>query len=276
MSCPSCGAEESGNYCSRCGTRLEREDARCAACGHRLAPDALYCGGCGRPVAPRPRKPTRAYLPWIFSALALAAFAVALAIFVQNQSRPRGADGLITGGLPQAPREAGQVLPAPDGGQVPGSASGSAGGMPSAAEIAAMSPRQAADRLFDRSMTERETGDTAGARFFADMAVQAYGRVPVSELDADARFHLGLLRLLLDDPAAARREADAVLEREPANLYGLVLSVRAAEAAGDPAQVRRARERLQAAVASGESPDREPYAPHRSFLERELERLEGS
>lgn len=270
MTCPSCGSEESGNYCSRCGTRLEREETRCGACGQRLTSEALYCGGCGRPVAPRPRKSARAYLPWIFSALALAAFAVALTLFVQSQSGPRGADGLITGGLPAGSREAGQVLPAPAAG------GGSSPGMPSAAEIAAMSPREAADRLFDRSMTERQTGDTARARFFADMAVQAYGRVPASELDPDARFHLGLLRLLLNDPSAARREAEAVLEREPENLYGLVLAVGAAEAAGDPADVRRARERLRAAVASGESPDRERYAPHRSFLERELERLGGS
>lgn len=269
MRCSSCGSEESGNFCSRCGTRLRSENAQCAACGHRLPPDALYCGACGRPVAPRPRKPARAYLPWIFSGLALAAFAVVIAIFVENQSRPRGADGLITGGLPEASREAGEVLPAPGG-------SGASAGMPSAAEIAAMSPREAADRLFDRSMTEREAGDTARARFFADMAVQAYGRVPASDLDPDARFHLGLLRLLLDDPSAARREAEAVLEREPENLYGLVLAARAAEAAGDPADVRRARERLRAAVRSGEAPDRERYAPHRSFLQDELERLGGS
>lgn len=268
MRCPSCGSAEGGNYCSRCGTRRVRENARCASCGHRLPPGSLYCGGCGRPVAPRPRKSARAYLPWIFSALAVAAFVATLAIFVQNQSGPRGADGLITGGLPEGSREAGQVLPAPG--------AGGASGMPSAAEIEAMSPREAADRLFDRSMAEREAGDTARALFFAEKAVQMYAGVSAEELDADARFHLGLLHLLLNDPSAARQEAEAVLEREPANLYGLVLALRVAQATGDPAQERRARERVRAAVESGESPDRELYRPHRSFLERALEPLADS
>lgn len=269
VACGACGAEGTGTFCARCGTKLLRNGAapRCQACGGELAPEALFCTECGEPVAPRRRKTFRAYLPWVFSALALIAFSAAIAILVQDQSGPRGPDGLITGGLPEPSREAAEVIPAPGAGTGPAD-----GAMPSAADITAMSPREAADRLFDRTMREQETGDTEQARFFAEMALQAYDRVPPSELDSDARFHRGLLHLVLGDPGGARTEAETILGAESRNLFGLVLAARAAEARGDMEAVRQWQVRLREAVETGETPDRPPYTPHRTFLEREAER----
>ncbi len=264
VACPACGAEGSGNYCARCGARLAGGEEGCRACGAALSAGALFCAECGEPVGHRPRKPARAYLPWILSALGLVVFAGAIAVLVRGQAAPRGPDGLITGGLPEPSRAPAEVVPAP------GAADGGTR-MPSAAEIAAMTPREAADRLFGRALAERERGDSARARFFAAMAVDAYGRVAPADLGADARFQLGLLYLLLGDVPSARAEADALLRRSPEDLFGLVLSARAARAEGDEAAVARWYGRLRAAIASGETPDREPYADHREFLEREAE-----
>jgi predicted nucleic acid-binding Zn ribbon protein len=269
MRCPSCGTEAEGNFCSSCGTRL-LADGGCPHCGSPLSPDAMFCGECGNPLGQRQRKSVRAYLPWALSGLALVAFSVAIALFVQSASSPRAGDVPLTGGISSA------EPPATGGGATPGSAAsgGSAGtGMPSAAELANMTPRQAADRLFDRAMTERETGDPERGQFFAQMAIQAYGQIPLAELDTDAHLHLGLLQLALGNPEGAHASAATILDPNPNQLFGLLIEVRAAGAAGDTAALAAARDRFRAAVAGGETPDLPVYEPHRTLLENFLAEL---
>lgn len=165
----------------------------------------------------------------------------------------------MTGGIPSA-----------DGGEATAGGSAPEGSsMPSAADLAAMSPREAADRLFDRAMTEGESGDPERARFFARMGLQAYGQVPAAEMDDDAYFHVGLLHLAGGDVQAARDVADLLLEERRDHLYGLVLGLRAAATAGETEKVAEARDRLEAAIAAGESPEEPPYAPHAALIRRE-------
>jgi hypothetical protein len=116
-------------------------------------------------------------------------------------------------------------------------------------------------------MTERESGDPERGQFFAQMAIQAYGQIPPSELDPDAHLHLGLLQLALGNPQGARAAAATILGPNPNQLFGLLIEVRAAEAAGDPAALEAARDRFRAAVAAGETPDLPVYEPHRALLE---------
>ena len=90
---------------------------------------------------------------------------------------------------------------------------------PSAVDLASMSPRERADRLFNRVMEELSNGNAEQARFFVPMAVQAYGMVP--ERNNDLHYHLGELYLVEGNPDAARAQADTILAAEPGHLLGL-------------------------------------------------------
>ena len=83
-----------------------------------------------------------------------------------------------------------------------------------APDISQMSPRERFDRLYNRIMTAQEQGDQATVETFTPMALMAYAQLP--EVDADAQYHLALLRLHAGDVAGAQA-ADAALvdEGEP-------------------------------------------------------------
>lgn len=258
--CPRCGSPASGNFCAQCGAPLVR-GAACPVCQARLRNDALYCAECGAPVGAPARKPVSARVPWLLSALGLAAFSVMIAVLVQRGTVTRVGDMTMTGGLP------GETA---GGAAAASAAEGDAGGaaMPSMEELAAMGPRGVADRLFERVMREHEGGDFERAAFFIDMALQAYDAVPPEETDADARFHVGLLRLLTGESGLAREMADEILAARPEHLLGLLLAARAAdfEEDADAAEAFRARIRTRVAEAGG-IPDVPEYQAHRTLIE---------
>lgn len=277
MKCRECGEEGTGNYCARCGAPLGAAgEEHCSSCGAELAPEAYYCTECGEPVQERPEKELGDYLPWILSGLALVAFAVGITLLVQEEASPRTGDAPPTGGViesggPEDAGGAGGVAPDRGGGMSgasgAGAPGGDAGGMPSAQELSQMSPRQAADRLFNRTMRLRSSGDEAGrAPFFARMGVRAYRRIPDSEVDADVRFHIGLLQLVQEAPDAAAAEADTILSEHPAHLLGLLLAARAAEARGAEEEARRWRDSLEAAGSRTSLDARPEYRAHESLL----------
>jgi len=261
MTASSSGAKK--KFCSQCGAQYAVGARFCSDCGHALG------GGSGAgkraasaPAAADAEKTIGSYLPWILSGLALVAFAVAITLFIQGQTAPRIGDMGMTGGViegdPVAPAGAGQPA-----GQ---------GGMMTADQLAAMPPREAADRLFNRAMTMRESGDPEQAKFFANMAVQAYGAVPADELDFDARFHLGLLYLAQDDAASAMVTADTVLAVDPDHLLALALVARAAEMEGDLERQAEAYGRFLDALPAGLTSNRPEYVEHDRYLEIEAEK----
>lgn len=262
MECRECGTESDGNYCPTCGARLAApEGATCPSCGSEADAGAHYCTECGEALRERPSKPFTAYLPWILSGLALVVFAAAITLFVQDQATTRVGDDPMTGGIISGGGgQAAGGAPAMGGGAAGGSA------MPSAEELAQMSPREAADRLFNRAMTAGES-DAERAPFFAQMGVEAYRRVPAAGVDADVRFHVGLLQLVRDDPAAARAEADTILGNRPGHLLGLYLALEAARAAGEEAEAAELEDRLREGVASTDLSSRPEYDAHRRLLE---------
>jgi len=216
----------------------------------------VFCAECGTPTGHKPTKPVSAYLPWIFSALALVAFAVAIAFFIRGQAAPRIGDMGMTGGLPEAE----------PGAAMGGNAAAPSGGM---ADLSQMSARQAADRLFERAMREEDGGDTERAKFFANMAVQAYASVPAEEIDLDAHFHLGLLELLQENLAGAATESELILSVRRNHLLGLALAARVAEAGGDPAARAAVYEQFLSALAAERSAGLPEYDMHGSLIDSE-------
>jgi tetratricopeptide (TPR) repeat protein len=244
MKCPNCGAQSDGAFCSQCGAPLK--GAKCHECQASLAAGARFCNNCG---APSGRSSKRApaggdsKLPWIFAGVALLILIVVLAL-----PALRGNDGNESDG--RVPLS-----------QLDGSTEGGQGGAPGAL---AGTPREQADRLFNRVMTEREGGDTTQAKFFAPMAVQAYQLA--GSLDADGYYHLSLLHNLLGDYRAALENAEKILATTPNHILGLSAAANAARGSGDQAKARQYFQRLVTNFDNESKATRQEYQDHANML----------
>src|SRR5256885_1369350 len=99
-----------------------------------------------------------------------------------------------------------------------------------APDISQMSPDERANRLFNRVMILAEAGKNDSVRFFLPMALGAYGQLPT--LDADARYHVGLLQLAGGDANGALAQADTIRQAIPTHLFIYVLRAHAYQAQG--------------------------------------------
>jgi mono/diheme cytochrome c family protein len=152
---------------------------------------------------------------------------------------------------------------------------GSAGTPPAGAEpdISQLSPREAADRLFNRVMASAEEGNVAEALRFAPMAIAAYDRLP--SLDHDAHYHLGLIYAVTGDRVRRDQEIAALRQGAPNHLLALSLEHDAAEKAGDAAGVARVRAAFAAAYPAEIVQPRPEYEAHRNTIERLYATLGG-
>lgn len=218
--CPKCGKQGSGNFCQHCGTPMGQR--KCAKCQAKLSASAKFCNQCGAPApggggapAPGRREVAAAAIgggnaPWWIAGVAM--FGVILVVG-WNMVSPAG--------------------PAAPAGGMPAGAAGNPAVGQSTLDLSSMSPREAADRLFDRVMRTVSAGDTAGALAFQPMAVQAY---QVAEpLDLDGLFHQALLEMLAD-PSAALATAQRILAVEPNHILGLGLAAEASVKMGEDGQ----------------------------------------
>jgi len=232
QSCPQCGKPAAGNFCQNCGAALGGRF--CNKCGAKLAAGATFCNQCGAKApggrsgaAPEPthREAAAAAVgggnaPWWIAGVAM--FGLILVVG-WSMVRP-------------------QQEAAPAGGMSGGAAAGAMDpNSPGTTDISQMSPREAADRLFDRVMRTISAGDTTGALGFQPMAVQAYELV--GDLDLDGMFHMALLQQL-SDPAAALATARKMLEAEPDHILGLGMAGEASSAMGEQATAREYFEHL--------------------------------
>ena len=222
MTCPGCGATATGRFCSSCGYPLE--GAQCPSCSQSLVPGASFCHRCGSPVgAAMLRSPARApassdsRIPWIVGGVA---FVALIALILVQRGSSTGNEAVASSLATGAP-----AMRGPD--------------------LSTMSPRERADRLFNRVMSYHERGVTDSVAFFADMGVRAYQMLP--EIDADARYDMGRIAEVAGNPAIARAQADSILRDSPTHLLGLTLGARAARMTDDQSAARAYDRRLLAA-----------------------------
>ena len=208
--CPSCGTQGSGRFCSSCGA--VREGTACSRCGKRVPSAAQFCSHCGSPAAGGPRA-SRDRTPWLVAGLAFAALLGLLLLLLIRRSPG-----------PPAPSEigadpSGQVAEAPP-------------------DISNMSPRERFNRLYNRVMSAAQSGDEATVSRFTPMALMAYGQLDT--VDADARYHLALLKVHTGDVSASRALADTILAQTPGHLFGYMVLGTVARFRKDNAELRRA------------------------------------
>ncbi len=236
MSCPSCGRPASGKFCAECGASLT--GAVCGSCGVPLTPGGRFCHLCGAAHGARARSsvPT-SVVAWVIGATAVAVLVVWLV--GRNAGSPAAE-------LPSA------------------AAAGPSPGAGGPTDISSLTPRERADRLFNRVMTAASQGDTSQVRFFAPMAVQAYGMIGM--LDADARYHLGLLEAESGNLSATVAQADTLERENPGHLFAILLRGEAAERSGDGPALARWHRRFLDAYEAQMQTGRQEYRDHQDAL----------
>lgn len=180
--------------------------------------------------------------PWVAIGIASIALVVAL---VSLFDRGSGAAGPVPFSPPMS-----SAVPGPE--QPP--------------DLSTMTPRQAADRLFNRVMAASESGNIVEALRFAPMALQAYDSLET--LDNDARFHVALIHLTVDDLKSARAQLDKLRQSAPNHLLGFFLEHQIAERSGNKDDASRASKAFLAAYDTEITQERAEYRDHRDSIER--------
>lgn len=133
-------------------------------------------------------------------------------------------------------------------------------------------PREQADRLFNRVMQAHGAGDVEQVSFFVPMAIMAYQQA--GELDADGLYHLSLLETIGGDPVSGLATAERILATEPDHLLALAAAAQAADAQGDRTTAARYYERLLAVFDSERGRPRPEYMDHASIFSAYREEAE--
>jgi len=218
----------------------------CSECGTRFLPDALFCHNCGvsvdgRIVAAGPAPTFSPTLRWGVPVAAIGALIV-LTFF------RLGSGNAAPESVPVTPLT-GTGMTAPD--------------------ISSMSPAERADRLFNRVMSLSSEGKADSAAFFAPMAIAAFEAL--APLSAHTRYDLGLVALVSGDARRAAAQSDSILLERPTHLLGLALAARVADARGDAAAGRAARQRLLGAEKAERAAALPEYTDHDADLRAALE-----
>lgn len=217
--------------------------SKCPSCGKPAS--GKFCSHCGKPLtadaAPSLMSP-QLVAPWLALFVALLALVVSLVTFWNQGTR----DAIEAPSLP------------------PAASASSAPGQPP--DLSSMTPREAADRLFNRVMTAAERNDAEEAARFMPMALQAYEAL--GEMDTDARFHVALMHLVAGDIKKAREQLDVIRKAAPKHLLGIILAHDIAERSGDKAGVARAHKDFLAAYDSEMAAGREEYQHHHGTIQR--------
>jgi tetratricopeptide (TPR) repeat protein len=152
---------------------------------------------------------------------------------------------------------------APDGTAAPFVSGNGAGGGTSPPPLTG-TPREQADRLFDRIMRERAAGNIQAAEQFLPMGIAAYQQA--GELEPDGLYHLALLQASAGQHADAVATAERILKAEPNHLLALGAAAESAEESGDSAAAGRYYERYLAAYPTEKTKTTAEYLDHSKVL----------
>lgn len=225
---------------------MNAKSVSCPNCGQRA--QGNFCSHCGAPLTASAGRATRQWrvqtiAPWLAVGVAVVALVVVL-VSTTNQE-------------PEVPIPMSSLLG-------PGPA-----GMPPAGgpvDLSSMTPREAADRLFNRVMTASERGDREEALRFVPMALIAYDEL--GALDNDARYHVALIQLVAGDTAKARMHVDSLRKAVPGHLLASMLEHQIAERDGNREGVARAYRTFLAAYDAEIAVGRTEYQDHRGLIDR--------
>jgi hypothetical protein len=131
-------------------------------------------------------------------------------------------------------------------------------------DLSTMTPREAADRLFNRVMNAMGQGNQEEVDMFLPMAIDAYNLVP--NLDADGHFHLSLLQQGGGDYRGGLRTAERVLETQPDHLLALYAAGEAARELGETARARDHFGRVLEVFETESTRDLPEYREHAGLL----------
>lgn len=202
----------------------------CLACGTQVT--GRFCHRCGTPLAG-----TRRLAPWaVWLGVTLVAALGAVLLINRREPAPPPA---MTGAAPLTGR-------APD--------------------ISALTNRQAFDRLYERVMAAAAAGDTATVVRFTAHAFDAYAQL--DSVDADARFHAGILAAQVGEYEWARALADTILIRDPGHLLGFLLRGTVAELLADEPGLALARRDFLNAWTPEGSQSRSEYLDHQTSIDQ--------
>ncbi len=240
--CPSCKQATGGKFCRHCGAAVHADPTTqgCTNCGAALRPDARFCNQCGRTVGAGAAGASGAEkLRWFLAGGATVAVAGALVLLLTRTP-------VASAGQP-APATVATQPRAPDDGF-------------SAADLAAMGPKQRFDALYNRIMRSSERGDEASVGMFAPMALASYAEL--DSVDADARYHAALIYLHTGGVAEASALADTILKKQPGHLFGYVVKGTLARFQQDSAGLKRAYKDFLAHYDAEQKAARVEYTEH--------------
>ncbi len=215
----------------------------CPSCGLAILSDARFCHSCGATLdgGPGGGKRSVRMLAGVGAVAALVIVGViAAAVLFKRDGAPSSSPALPTSRF-NAP-----FMASPDGPQT--------------------TPREAADRLFNRIMMASEQGKRTEALGFVPMAVQAYEALPA--LDRDAHYHLGLIHGVAGDRGNVEKQIAALRQSAPNHLLALMLEHDNAEQAGDKTAVSRLLAAFVAAYDAEMATGRPEYEGHRGMIEK--------
>jgi len=238
MSSATAGNPSRGGKGKQCGTQATGA-ATCSACGERNQASARFCQACGRSLTGGGWFNIQTLTVLATACLTLAALGVLFASVIDVGSTSDEGSAAIT-----PTRTA-----SPTAGQPP--------------DLSTMSPREAADRLFNRVMMADEQGNSDEVTQFAPMAVAAL----------DALYHVGLIHTAAGDAERAWDAVERLKSTVPEHLLASVLEHRLATDEGDQEKAERAVERFKANYDEEIKIDRLEYRDHQRSIDQFREQI---